>query len=189
MEDKEVKSEEPIIEQPVVTPMESASASTPDKDTLSSILERMAALEEDNATLRQAVNQGKLIEAENAKKPVGNPIAYLKVLNGKVVTSWKSEKPKYLYNPSNPEAPIGEILQATYFFIDETSSGPIDQVEFTRNGDKVEAEVVEGLKGLKDPDVKEVTLHFTKLVTTDEEIQSKFVLPADLKINKNFLNP
>lgn len=169
---------------PVVEP-----ASVPEKITMEDILARMSVLEEDNKTLRKAVNQGKLAEAENANKPDSLPVAYLKVFKGKVVVSWKSGQSQFIYNPSNPEAPIGEILKATYFFIDGTDSGEVDQVEFTRSNDRVEAEVADGMKALKDPEFKEVTLHFTKLITTNEELQSKFELPSDLKINKNFLNP
>ena len=83
---------------------------------------------------------------------------------------------------------IGEILKAIYFFIDGTNSGVIDQVEFTRATDKVIADVVEGWKAIKDSEVKEVTLHFKELITTDEDLKAKFVMPADYKINKNFLN-
>lgn len=190
---KDNKIEELNIEEPEVTPMATPPvvepASVPASPTLDDILARMAVLEADNKNLRKAVNLGKLTEAENANKPDSLPVAYLKVFKGKVVTSWKSGTSQFIYNPSNPEFPIGEILKATYFFIDGSDSGEVDQVEFTRTGDRVEAEVVEGMKGLKDPDSKEVTLHFTKLITTDEDLQNKFELPVDFKINKNFLNP
>lgn len=149
----------------------------------------MTALEEDNKTLRATVSQNDLAAVEKAKKPMGLPVAYLKVLNGKVVVSSKSEKPQILYNPSNPEVAVGEILKARYFYMDGTDSGPIDQVEFTRTTDKIEGTILEGLKGIKDSELKEVTLHFTKLITTDEDLAKSFVMPADIKINKNFLNP
>lgn len=186
----EKKVEEAV---PPVTPMEQPASPAPvvtvDPVLFQQILDRMAAQDEIIANLRASVSQGKLAAVENAKKPVGNPVAYLKVLDGKPVISWKSEKSQILYNPSNPEVAVGEILKAKYFFTDGTDSGPIDQVLFTRVGDMVRGEVLEGLKGLKDPDLKEVTLHFTELVTTDDDLKEKFILPSDLKINKNFLNP
>jgi hypothetical protein len=182
---------EPVIAEPVVTPMATPPVVAPviDQTTLATILARMAAQDDEIATLRKTVSQNDLAAVEKAKKPMGLPVAYLKVLNGKVVVSSKSEKPQILYNPSNPEVAVGEILKARYFFLDGTDSGPIDQVEFTRTTDKLEGTILEGLKGIKDSDMKEVTLHFTKLITTDEDLAKSFVMPADLKINKNFLNP
>lgn len=186
--DTEVPAEQ-VIEEPVVIPMEKAVASVVDQPTMAQVMDLLNAQAEELSTLRASVNQSKLTAVENAKKPVGLPTAYLKVLNGKVVTSWKSEKPEFLYHPNNPEVPIGEVLKATYFFIDGTNSGPIQQVEFTRNIDLVKGEILEGLKGLKDSEVQEVTLHFTEFVTTDADLRKNFVLPEDLKINKNYLNP
>ena len=182
----EVKNEEPVV-----TPMETKPAPvipTVDPELFAQMMARMDALESRNKILEQAVSRNDLLEAQNKNKPAATPTAYLKVLNGKIVVSWKSEKAQYLFNPSNPEAAIGEILKATYFFIDGTNSGVIDQVEFTRTGDKVIADVVEGWKAIKDSEVKEVTLHFKELITTDEDLKAKFVMPADYKINKNFLN-
>ena len=182
----EVKNEEPVV-----TPMETKPAPvipTVDPELFAQMMARMTALENRNSILEQAVSKNDLLAAQAKNKPAATPTAYLKVLNGKVVVSWKSEKAQYLFNPSNPEAAIGEILKATYFFIDGTNSGVIDQVEFTRTGDKVIADVVEGWKAIKDSEVKEVTLHFKELITTDEDLKAKFVMPPDYKINKNFLN-
>ena len=161
---------------------------TVDPELFAQMMARMTALENRNSILEQAVSKNDLKAAQDKNKPAATPSAYLKVLTGKVVVAWKSEKAQYLFNPSNPEAAIGEILKATYFFIDGTNSGPIDQVEFTRCTDKVLADVVEDWKAIKDSETKEVTLHFRELITTDEDLKAKFVMPADLKINKNFLN-
>jgi len=179
---EELKTEVPV-EKPVAPVIP-----TVDPELFAQMMARMTALEQRNTVLEQAVSKNDLLAAQAKNKPAATPTAYLKVLQGKVVVSWKSEKAQYLFNPSNPEAAIGEILKARYFFIDGTDSGIIDQVEFTRAGDKVIADVLEGWKAIKDSEVKEVTLHFKELVTTDEDLRVKFVMPADYKINKNFLN-
>lgn len=182
-------AEEPKMDVPPVTQMVPPAVPAIDAVMLENILRRLEAQDDEIATLRASVSQNKLEAVEKSKKPAGLPVAYLKVLDGKVVTSWKSEKPQYIYNPANPEVPIGEILKARYFFLDGGDTGPIDQTEFVRSVDKIEASILEGDRGLKDPEVKELTLRFTKLITTDEDLAARFVLPADLKINKNFLNP
>jgi hypothetical protein len=178
-------------EVPAVTPMETKPAPvipTVDPELFAQMMARMTALENRNTVLEQAVSKNDLLAAQAKNKPAATPSAYLKVLNGKIVVSWKSEKPEMFYNPSNPEVVVGEALKAKYFFIDGTDSGIINQTDFTRTGDKVLADVVEGWKAIKDVEVKEVTLHFRELITTDEDLKAKFVMPADYKINKNFLN-
>jgi len=185
---KEPKTEQPIPSEELKVQQPAPAIPTVDPELFAQMVARMDALEKRNSILEEAVSKNDLIAAQNKNKPAATPSAYLKVLNGKVVTSWKSEKAQMLFNPTNPEVTVGEILKARYFFSDGTDSGVIDQVEFTRATDKVLADVVEGWKAIKDSEVKEVTLHFRELITTDEELKKSFVMPADTKINKNFLN-
>lgn len=187
-------------EVPPVTPMvKQPAASTPapvatpviDQATLNSILARMNAQDEEIATLRASVDKNRLAAVDKAKKPIGLPTTLLAVMNGKIVVNWKSDKtfPTYIFNPTNPVAPVGENLKATYFFSDGSDSGIIDQTRFTQNIDRAKFEIVEGLKAIKDPETKEVTLHFVELITTDEDVKNTFVPPADFRLNIKYLNP
>jgi hypothetical protein len=178
------------LEVPLVTPMEKPAAPVIDQKTLASILARMDAQDAELKTLRSSVSQSKLTEVENKLKKPANPTGFLKVFRGKVVVGWKSEQSELLRNPANPDFIVGEVLKCRAFFIDGADSGIVDQVEFTHAlTDRLEGEVLEGLKGIRDNELKEVTLHFTKLITTDEALAASFVMPPDYKINKNFLNP
>jgi hypothetical protein len=148
------------------------------KDKLDSVLERMDKLEEDNKAkdkeieiLRDSVSRGRLEEAEDKRKEKEQPRAYLKVFMGKVVIGWKSLPQKIVYNPTTG-LPVGEVLQATYKFIDGTDSGLVDQVDFTRTEEREHVRILEKV------DNEVVRIQF--------ENPS---LPQSFDINQVFLNP
>lgn len=182
-------------EVPPVTPMEQSATPAPvsvDQATMKLILDRMEAQDKEIETLRASVSQNKLAEVEKNKKKVGLPTAKLKLFNNKVVVGWKADRTvkPYIFNPTNPEVVVGEQLKTTVLYIDGTDSGLIDQREFTEaKTDSVVGEVKEGLKALLDSEVEEVTLHFVEVISVDEDFKKAFVMPADYKINKKFLNP
>lgn len=133
-------------------------------------------------TLRQAVNQNKLVEIENRNKPKELARVFLKVFMGKPVVAWKSEKNEYVYIPGQ-QSPAGEILKARFFFLDGTDSGIVDQSAFTREDTRLWCSVIED-KG------RNMVVQFNKLETNNEDLQRSFVMPTEtIEINKNFLNP
>lgn len=158
--------------------------------TLDRLMAQIDSQAKDISLLRQAVNQNKLLDVENASKPAELPKAYLKVFMGKVVVGWKMAKTEMLYHPTNPNMPVGEILKSIYYFIDGTESEPVDQVAFTRCDDKVIVRIEDGVRAIKDPDVGKVSITFESLVTTDDDLKNSFILPSGrYEIHKNFLNP
>jgi hypothetical protein len=190
--DNEIKTDDsvdetPVVETPVVESTEKeVSIPTSVLDRLMTQIDSQA---KDISLLRQAVNQNKLLDAENAAKPADLPKAYLKVFLGKIVVGWKMAKTEMLYHPTNPNMPVGEILKSVYYFIDGTESEPVDQVAFTRCDDKVIVRIVDGPSAVKNSEVGEVSISFESLVTTDEDLKRDFVLPSGTyKIHKNFLN-
>lgn len=190
MDNQQTKEKEITV--PPVTPMEPTPVPVIDKATVDNILALLEAQGEELKTLRASVSQNKLAEIEKSKKKVGLPTAKLKLFNNKVVVGWKADRTvkPYIFNPTNPEVVVGEQLKTTVFYIDGTDSGLIDQREFTEaKTDSVVGEVKEGLKALIDPEIEEVTLHFTEVISVDEDFKKTFVFPTDFKINKKFLNP
>jgi len=162
----------PQVVKPSVVPAENdTSKVSVEKSVLEKILEQNKKLEQELAILRQSVSQARLAQAENKVRPKEKPRVYLKVFNGKIVTSWKSEKQEYLHSQVTGQV-IGEILKARYYYIDGTDSGIVDQVMFTRCDDQVWARIVE-------------TRENTFLL--DFEDKSKF--EGILEINKAFANP
>lgn len=160
--------------------------------SLTRILERLDTQDKEIGILRQSVNQGKLSEAENAQKPKELPKVYLKVFQNKIVVGWKTEKAETFSHPSNPSVPVGEVLKSRYYFIDGSDSGIIDQVDFTRTEDHVDARVLEGLSGLLNQNQQTVRLQFERLVCSpgNTELIQSFVLPLEpYEIKKDFLNP
>lgn len=190
----EVNDKPPVFDEPEVTTMETPPAKVSpaiSPEVLANIMALLESQGEELKTLRNSVNANKLAEVEKSKKPVGPPTVHLKILNGKPVIKWAADKTikPYTYHPTNPEVVVGETLKTTAYFIDGTNSGLIDQREFTdAKTDRLVGEVKEGLKGLLDPEVKEVTLHFIKVISIDQEFIDNFVMPADIKINKLYLN-
>lgn len=140
--------------------------------------------------LRDSVSQGKLLDAQNKNKPAEMPKAYLKVFMGKTVIGWKTEKAEMLYHPNNPNVPVGEVLKGRYFFLEGGDSDVVDQVLFTRCEDRVIVRLTNTKEELRDPNLREVTIQFEQLITSDEELQANYQLPdKQIQINKNFLNP
>ena len=51
-----------------------------------------------------------------------------------------------MHNPTTG-APVGEVLQATYEFLDGTDSGVVDQIEFTRAEEREWVRIVDNYDG------------------------------------------
>jgi len=128
-------------------PKEESEKITVDKAKLDAVLDRMDKLEEDNKILRDAVNRGRLQEAEDKRKVKGNPRVFLKIftsadLSKHLITSWISApENRILYSPSTG-LPVGEVLEATYYFADGGDTGKIEQVRVTRIDDLAFGEVI-----------------------------------------------
>lgn len=184
----EVETEELQEPAKVVEPeVEKVSIS---KETLERILSQLDKNTEQMAILRESVSSSKLTQAENKRKPDQLPKAYLKVFQGKLVVSWKSEKAEMIFHPLNPNVPTGEILKATYYFQDGTDSGVIDQVLFTRCEDRAVVRILEGINALKNPDHVNLKVRFEELITSDDSVRANFVAPIeDFEVNRNFINP
>lgn len=167
------------------------------KDTLQKILDQLdkqdktlAANKEQMDILRESVNTGKLADAENKRKPDEMPTAFLKVFMGKVVVGWKNEKTEMLYHPSNPDAAVGEVLKASYTFIDGTKSPIVDQVLFTRCDDRIIVRLLDGKNALRNEGLVDLNVRAESLISGDEDLRKSFELPKeDFKINRNFINP
>jgi len=144
------------------------------KDKLDAILQKQAEQDKEIEILRDSVSRGRLEQAEDKRKDKELPRAYLKVFMGKVVIGWKSAAQKIVHNPTTG-LPVGEVLQATYQFIDGTDSGVVDQVEFTRTEEREFVRIVDNYDGKGE---------VCKVQFENTAIKSK---PFD--INRVFLNP
>lgn len=157
---------------PPVVPIEKdPSKVTVEKSLLEKILQQNNKLEQELAILRQSVSQAKLAQAESKVRPKEKPRVYLKIFNGKIVTSWKSEKQEYLHSQVDGKV-IGEILKARYYYIDGTDSGIVDQVAFTRADEQAWARIIE-----------------TRENTFLLDFEDKSLFEGILEINKAFVNP
>ncbi len=155
------------------------------KDKLDAILAKQEAQDKEIEILRDSVSRGRLEEAEDKRKDKELPKAYLKVFQGKVVTSWKSTAAKIVHNPTTGLS-VGEVLQATYSFLDGTDSGVVEQTEFTRTEER---EYVRLLNSR----IEFITNPTTNMMEPVTFYTAKFENPALLQdpfeINAVFLNP
>lgn len=173
---KEVVAEQPSVDNSVEAVIEVPAS------VLQNILDSQTKLQDEISLLREASNQNKLIQAENSRKPKELPSAFLKVFMEKVVTGWKSERAEIIYN-NNGGSPVGEILKATYFFSDDTNSGVVDQVMFTKEDTRLVCRVVDQVG----PDL---ILQPERLETNNENIRNSFVMPSGtIRVHQNFVNP
>lgn len=185
-DEDEVKQPDPVVE----------TVSIP-KDTLAKILSQLdsydAALkknEEQISVLRESVSQGKLLAAEDKRKPDEKPRALLAVFNGKVVTGWKTYVADVISSPLNPDVGVGENLKSIYTYMDGTESGPTDQVLFTRNYNRVMVTIETPKEMLKNPLLRDLKVRFVSLITNDEDLRNTFVMPTeDATVDIRFINP
>ena len=148
-------------------------------DALQKKLDEQAAdFKRDIDILRESVSRGKLEEAEGKRKPAEKPRAFLGRYDGKVVVGWKAEKNEYVYNPLNPNNVAGEVLQTRLFYLDGSDSGPIPQVMFTRNDDRVFVRKV-GEKRNEEG----------QLVSWVLEFEDTSIEPRQIEIHPQFINP
>ena len=144
----------------------------------------------DMAILRQSVSQGKLLEAENKAKPNELPKGYLKVFMGKTVIGWKTVKAETFSHPTNPDVPVGEVLKSTYYFLEGGDSGPVDQILFTRDDDRVNVRILSTTEEMKNPFLTKVKVKFEELITNDEDLKTSYKLPeGEIEVSLSVLNP
>jgi hypothetical protein len=155
------------------------------KEKLDAVLDRIDKLEKDNEILRDSVSRGRLEEAEDKRKEKEQPRAYLKVFMGKVVIGWKSSPQKIVYNPTTG-LPVGEVLQATYKFIDGTDSGLADQVDFTRTEER---EHVRIMSSRIIQEYSEVQRKMIDVILYTVKFENPTLPQEPFEIKEYFLNP
>lgn len=176
-----------------------------DKETFEQIMANQQALLRDVKVLREAVNQGRLQQAEDKLDPKAYKRTFLKVMNlsagaPRVVVGWKSAPQNKVIRNPNTNMPVGEVLQAEYYFLGGGSTGMIEQVEFTRTEDVIHARVLQDIsptewiiqfenlsdQALVDEKKKPVTFEPIEWTKPDGE---KVTFENALRINKAFCNP
>ena len=97
---------------------------------------------------QEQINALKLEGSEKKEEKPKTPTAFLKVMEDKegkeqLVVGWKSSPDcRLVFHPSNPTSPIGEVLQAEYFFKSGGSTGVIDQIKFTKVLERANLEIL-----------------------------------------------
>lgn len=158
-------------------------------EQLQQLIDSVGKQAEEIKTLREAVNQNRLSEVEDKKKPKELPKAFLKVYNGKIITGWRAGANKLVYSPTNPNLVIGEVLQTVLKYIDGSESDAINQQDMTRTEDRVWVRV-QSAEDLMNENVKTVKVKAEKLETANEELKMSFQIPSEVfEIEKKFLNP
>lgn len=128
------------------------------------------------AALNESVSAQRLSEARAKGDLDKRPRYHFKKLHGKVVIGWpetigEDKINQWVFSPSNPTAPIGEILKCRYYLLDGTKTELIDQIELSRSTEQVFARAVEDLGN-------EVVVEF----------EDKSISSEPLKVHKKFLN-
>jgi hypothetical protein len=172
------------IEPGIIEPLETIVPVSAE-ETVTLKASELKSMMDDIRDLKGAVSAQKLEESVKSNAPKTLPSAFLKIFMEKIVVGWKSEKAELMYHPSNSNVPVGEVLKATYFFVDGTDSGVIDQVLFTRAEDRVNVSIVEDLG-------TSVKIRFDSITSSDSTLSERLQMPKDLEpyeIRKDFLNP
>lgn len=106
------------------------------KDKLDLLLETARSNAEEIAELRHTLGENK-IKAANPKE-AGNPKCFLKIMQDNegadhLIVGWKSSPDsRMVYSTTNPNVPVGEVIQSEYTGHDGWRSGMVDQINFTR---------------------------------------------------------
>lgn len=188
VKDEEVKVEEvEALKKDEVIDVETPPAGVAEapEETVTLKASELKAMMDDIRDLKGAVSAQKLEESVKSNAPKSLPTAFLKIFMEKIVVGWKSEKAELMYHPSNSNVPVGEVLKATYFFIDGTDSGVVDQILFTRAEDRVNVSIAEDLGST-------VKVRFDEIIGSDPTLKDRLSLPKELEpyeIRKDFLNP
>lgn len=171
------KKEEPVVPQTPPAAAEQPKVMEVPIEKMQGILDRLDKLEtekksqaEEIAVLNQTVSKTRLDEAKANLDVDKRPRVHFKVIDGKVVIGWKTDKNEIIFNPSS-NLPVGEVLKSTFYFADGTDSGSIDQIKLTRSTEQVHARVIEDLGD-----------------TAMLEFEDKSILDKPIQIHKRFWN-
>lgn len=165
--------EQPKQEETIQVPVSKLQAMF---DKLEGLEGRLDAKDKEIAVLNETVSKQRLDETKARLDMDKRKRVHFKKLNGKVVIGWpetvgEDKKNEWIFSPSNPTSPVGEILKCRYYLLDGTKSDMVDQIQLSRSTEQVFARVLEDLGDYA-------------VVQFEDESVSK----EPLKIHKKFLN-